>query len=98
MDEAITEASIQLETSSDNIEYHVIEKGSSGFLGFGSKPAVIEARKKEESSIDMEFEELKNDPMKLNVSEPKVREQKPQRRKKETAKTCESAEACKAAL
>ena len=82
VDEAITEASIQLETSSDNIEYHVIEKGSSGFLGFGSKPAVIEARKKEESSIDMEFEELKNDPMKLNVSEPKVREQKPREERK----------------
>lgn len=77
VDEAITEASIQLETSSDNIEYHVIEKGSSGFFGIGSRPAVIEARKKEESSIDMEFEELKNDPIKLNVSEPKVREQKP---------------------
>lgn len=31
VEEALTEASIQLETSSDNIEYHVIEKGSTGF-------------------------------------------------------------------
>lgn len=86
VDEAITEATIQLETSSDNIEYHVIEKGSSGFFGIGSKPAVIEARKKEESSIDMEFEELKNDPMKLNVSEPKVREPKPREERKKQPK------------
>lgn len=45
--DAIIEASIQLETSSNNIEYEVLENGSSGFLGFGSKPAVIRARKKE---------------------------------------------------
>lgn len=76
VDDAITEASIQLETSSDNIEYRVIEKGSSGFFGIGSKPAVIEAKKKEESSIDLEFEEIKNDPMKRNAGEQKVREQK----------------------
>lgn len=45
--DAIIEAAIQLETSSDNIEYEVLENGSSGFLGFGSKPAVIQAKKKE---------------------------------------------------
>ena len=48
VDDALMEASIQFGTSSDNIEYEVVEKGSSGFLGFGSKPAVILARKKEE--------------------------------------------------
>ena len=46
VDDAIIEASIQLETSSDNIEYEVVEKGSAGFFGLGSKPAVIKARKK----------------------------------------------------
>lgn len=56
VDDAIIEASIQLGTSSDNIEYEVIEKGSSGFLGFGSKPAVIRARKKEEV-VEVSFEE-----------------------------------------
>ena len=77
VEEALTEASIQLETSSDNIEYHVIEKGSTGFFGIGSKPAVIEARKKEESSIDREFEEIKNDPIRTvekKEQEPKQRE------------------------
>ena len=45
VDDAITEASIQLGTTSDNIEYEVVEKGSTGFLGIGSKNAVIKARK-----------------------------------------------------
>ena len=45
--DALMEASIQLGTSSDNIEYHVLEQGSSGFLGLiGAKKAVIEAKKK----------------------------------------------------
>lgn len=47
VDDAITEALLKLETTSDMIEYEVIEKGSSGLFGFiGSKPAVIKARKK----------------------------------------------------
>jgi len=46
IDDALTEAAIKLETTSDKIEYEVIEKGSSGILGFGSKPAKIKARKK----------------------------------------------------
>ena len=46
VEDAITEASIQLGTSSDNIEYTVIEKGTSGFFGIGGKKAVIEAKKK----------------------------------------------------
>lgn len=46
VDDAITEALIQLGTTSDQIEYEIIEKGSSGFLGFNSKPAKIKVRKK----------------------------------------------------
>lgn len=46
VEDAIIEASIQLGTSSDNIEYVVIEKETKGFLGFGAKKAVIEAKKK----------------------------------------------------
>ncbi len=45
--DALMEASIQLGTSSDNIEYHILEQGSAGFLGLiGAKKAVIEAKKK----------------------------------------------------
>lgn len=46
VDEALTEASIKLGIPSSEIEYEVIEKGSTGFLGIGSKDAVIKASKK----------------------------------------------------
>lgn len=46
VEDAIIEASIQLGTSSDNVEYKVIEKETKGFLGIGAKKAVIEARKR----------------------------------------------------
>ena len=46
VDEALTEASITLGIPSSEIDYEVIEKGSTGFLGIGSKNAVIKARKK----------------------------------------------------
>lgn len=47
VDDAITNALIQLETTSDQIEYEVIEKGSNGFLGLiGKQDAVIKVRKK----------------------------------------------------
>ena len=47
VDEAVTKALIDLGTTSDKLEYEVIEKGSAGFLGIGAKPAIIRARKKE---------------------------------------------------
>jgi len=48
VNDAITEASIQLGVVSTSMEYRVIEEGSAGFLGIGRKQAVIEAWKKEE--------------------------------------------------
>lgn len=63
VDDAIIEASIQLGTSSDNIEYEVIQAASTGFLGIiGSKPAIIQARKKVDDSLD--FEEAVKEPLK----------------------------------
>ncbi len=54
VDEALTNALVQLETTSDNVEYEVVEKGSNGILGIGRKPAVIKIRKKTDSeSIDI---------------------------------------------
>jgi len=41
--EAITEACQKLGVTSDKLEYEVLEEGSAGFLGFGSKPAKIKA-------------------------------------------------------
>ena len=46
VNDAIIEACQKLEVSSDKMEYEVIEEGTSGFLGIGSKPAVIKARVK----------------------------------------------------
>ena len=52
VEDAITQASMQLGVSSDKIQYEVVEKGSAGLLGglIGAKPAVIRAKKVE--SID----------------------------------------------
>lgn len=46
VEDAITEALVNLGTTSDQIEYEVIERGSTGFLGLGSKNAVIKVWKK----------------------------------------------------
>lgn len=48
VNEAITEACQKLSVTSDRLEYEVVDEGSSGFLGIGSKPATIKARVKEE--------------------------------------------------
>lgn len=48
VDDAILEAAIQLGTSRDKVAYEVIFAGSSGFLGFGSKNAIIKAHRKTE--------------------------------------------------
>ncbi len=45
VDDAITNACIDLGIEAAKLEYEVIEKGSNGFLGIGSKPAIIKAKK-----------------------------------------------------
>ena len=52
VEDALTDASVQLGITSDQLEYEIVEKGSSGFLGIGSKNAVI--RVKVKSSIEDE--------------------------------------------
>lgn len=44
VDDAVIEACQKLVVTRDKLEYEVIEEGSNGFLGIGSKPAVIKAR------------------------------------------------------
>lgn len=46
VDDAITEACRKLLIPSEKLDYIVLEEGSSGFLGIGSRPAVIKARAK----------------------------------------------------
>ena len=54
VEDALTEASIELGLASTEFEYEVIEKGSAGFLGIGAKQAVITAWKKEEPKKEEE--------------------------------------------
>ena len=75
VDDAITEALIQLGVTSDRLEYKVIEKGSAGFLGIGMKQAVIEARRipepKEEKIEGPVVEEpVKAEPKKVEAVQP----------------------------
>ena len=67
VNDAVTDALVRLGVTSDQLEYEVISEGSTGFLGFGSKPAVIKVRKKyspEESVrefLNQVFEAMKLD-------------------------------------
>ena len=54
VEDALTKASVELGVTSDKVEYEVVDKGSAGFIGIGSKPAKINARVKEEKPIVVE--------------------------------------------
>ena len=75
LDDAITEALIQLGVTSDRLEYEVIEKGSAGFLGIGMKQAVIEAWKKEEKQ-EPSIEDILKEEQKPEEKEEKVQPKK----------------------
>lgn len=60
--DAITEACQKLGVTSDRLDYEVVEEGSNGFLGIGSKPAVIKASVKvEELSVEDSAKNFLND-------------------------------------
>ena len=96
VDEAITKASLEFETSSENLEIEVISEGKAGFLGFGSKPAIIKVRKKEtiqsveESTVKEEpkavkkeiRKEVKKEPKKEVKKEVKVEPEQPREERK----------------
>ena len=69
VNDAITEASIRLGIASTSMDYEVIEKGSAGFLGIGSKQAVITAWNKEDAKKEKPKKEKKVE--KKEVKEPK---------------------------
>ena len=79
LDDAITEALVQLGVTSDRLDYIVVEKGSEGFLGIGRKQAVIKARRKrEEKPVEETVEESKVEtPVKEEVKPEKKTEKKP---------------------
>lgn len=62
VNEAITEACQRLAVTSDRLDYEVVDEGSNGFLGIGSKPAVIKAAIREEDiSVEDKAKKFLND-------------------------------------
>ncbi len=83
LDDAITEALIQLGVTSDRLDYEIIEKGSAGFLGIGMKQAVIKARKKEEEKpVEIEVEEKKEEEKKEDKKEKRKEEKQAKHEKR----------------
>lgn len=83
LDDAITEALIQLGVTSDQLDYIVVEKGSAGFLGIGVKQAVIKARRKVEEKPEVTAEETVKETAKEEVKETfkaEVKEEKKEER------------------
>lgn len=80
VEDAITSACEKFFISSDRLEYEVIEKGSTGFLGFNSKPAIIKACIKEDKIVEEVKKEAKTEEVKVEKvvvkTEPKVEEKK----------------------
>ena len=84
VDDAILEAAIKLGTTRDKIDYEVIFQGSSGFLGIGSKNAVIKAHVKSEEEVKVSLktekevekilEKVKDKPVKESVKEKPAKE------------------------
>ena len=85
VNDAITEASIELGIASTDMEYEVVEEGSAGFLGIGKKQAVIKAWKKEdkpakkevkkESKKEVKKEEPKKEVVKKETPKEEVKEE-----------------------
>ena len=88
VEDAVLEAAMKLATTREHLEYEVLEKGSTGFLGFGAKPAVIKARAFTEEEI--ENNEKKPEPVK------EVKKEVKPEVKKEIKKEVKKAEPVKA--
>lgn len=106
VDDAILEAAIKFGTTRDKIAYEVISQGSAGFLGIGSKKAVIKAHiqteeeikasKKAEKEVEKIMEKVNEKALeKPVVSEPKKepeKESKKESKKEEKPENTEKKE------
>ena len=75
-EDAISEACETFGVTSDDIEYEIVDMGTTGFLGIGSKPTVIRARVKDEAlrksdNVKVEEPEIKKAP-EVKEEAPKV--------------------------
>ena len=83
VDEALTNALIKLETTSDKVVYDVLEKGSNGFLGlFNSKPAKIKIRKKTDAELKSGSDAKKSEAPKAAANNKVISEVKLEPKKK----------------
>lgn len=78
LDDAITDALVELGITSDQLDYIVVEKGSAGFLGIGMKQAVIKARKKQvvPEPVEEKEEESKTEEQPVTKKPEKKRQKK----------------------
>ncbi|MCR4674076.1 MAG: protein jag [Lachnospiraceae bacterium] len=56
VEDALTQATVELGVTSDKLDYEVVEKGSSGILGIGAKDAVIKVSLKGEEKEEVKEE------------------------------------------
>ena len=92
VEDALTEASIELGLASTEIDYEVIEKGSAGFLGIGAKQAVITAWKKVEEKPKKEKKVEKKPEKKVEKVEEKPVEVKEEKKVIEVSEEVEVTE------
>lgn len=101
LDEAITKALLELQTTSEHLHYEVIEKGSSGLLGiFGSKPCVLRAgvmSEEEEKAVKKAAEEKAKAEKAAAAEREKAEREKTEKEKAEKEKA-EREKAAKAAV
>lgn len=90
--EAITKACIELGASSDQLEIKVVSEGSSGFFGFGSKPAIIRVKKIETASDEDEIREIVDNVKTSSIKEDEMRRRAPRSPRKSNFKQEERAE------
>ena len=85
IEDAVLEAAIQLGTTRDKIAYEVITQPSSGFLGIGSRKAVIRAHQKSDEEVeakrkaDKEMEKLLERVNEKKPAEPEKKAEAPQK-------------------
>ena len=100
LDEAITKALIELQTTSEHLQYEVVQKESTGLLGiFGKKPCIIEAHVMSEAEEKAAAEAKKLEEKKAAEAKKaeKARKAEEERKAAATAEAAKKAEEAKKA-